>query len=379
MPVHSARGCLCLSISAACVPAVNRAVQKPFTFGLWHLGSSCGNKGDLHIRWNRRWNCGLALHIASFDGDPSQSCFSKNEAVFQICPQFHTFQTLVGLFCQDVIACRPSSQRCCLSISADCVPGANRGAPKPFTSHMWNLGLSYGIKGNLHILGGKRWNWWPLFAYCIVWLPPVPVLFPSAGSFQAFPNLSICCKGLLGGSVRTASHVVHRRKVQFWSRTECCKFVVNKKEHMGVAKLLFVSLLSTLGSVSICARMPWKLIRYWSVKSESSNLLRLTLTKQLVHASWDSIVRRGAWIHFARYSTGLPCKACEGAGGLKFLSGEWADWPWAKWWLTVCTALQFTTCRFPWLRDSGKLWLRGLARRLVFEPPVCESEPTRAW
>ena len=71
--VHSARGCLCLSISADCVPGVNRTVQKPFTFGLWNLVSSCGNKGDLHICWNRRWNCGLALHIASFDGDPFQS------------------------------------------------------------------------------------------------------------------------------------------------------------------------------------------------------------------------------------------------------------------------------------------------------------------
>ena len=37
-------------------------------------------------------------------------------------------------------------------------------------------------------------------------------------------------EGFVGGSVRTASHVVHRREVQFWSRTECCRCVVNARK-----------------------------------------------------------------------------------------------------------------------------------------------------
>ena len=73
------------------VPRVNRTVPKSFTFCLWNLGSSCGNKGDLHVWWNKRWNCSPYLHAASFDRDTFQSCFQER--------QFSEFAlSLVGTF-----------------------------------------------------------------------------------------------------------------------------------------------------------------------------------------------------------------------------------------------------------------------------------------
>ena len=73
------------------VPRVNRTIPKSFTSRLWNLGSSCGNRGDLHVWWNKRWNCSPYLHAASFDRDPFQSCFQER--------QFSEFAlSLVGTF-----------------------------------------------------------------------------------------------------------------------------------------------------------------------------------------------------------------------------------------------------------------------------------------
>ena len=78
---------------------------------------------------------------------------------------------------------------------------------------------------------------------------------PSKDLLKGF--VGRCCPDVIACRPSSQSEILKASTVlQMYCR--------DKKERMGIVEMLSVSLVSTLSSMAICARMPWKLIRYWS-------------------------------------------------------------------------------------------------------------------